>query len=207
MPRTHRSRTTAAGAALILSMLALALAACGSGGKSTASTTTAAQAATTHAPTTAPTPTTTAPAAKNPANSAALKKLSAGVEDLRKCLAKYGVPLPRGESAQAGGLFGNGKALPKGVTLAQAEAALQRCAGKGGTAKPGPIAGKALKGLGSNGKQLASGLDRFLTCLRNEGVKLAGSKGALGGLANLNLQDPKVKAAVETCSKRARAGK
>jgi hypothetical protein len=133
--------------------------------------------------------------------------LAAGVEKLRACLAKYGVPLPKPKPGQAGGLYGNGQGLPAGVTLAQAEAALQRCSGASSPAKiPGPLVGKTLKGLGG-GKALKTGLDRLFACLRQQGVKLAEANGAnhsLGGLAKLNLQDPKVKAAIEACRKQSK---
>jgi len=212
MPRMHRSRTSAAGAAMILALLALTLAACGSGGKSSSPAATSANAATTTtgAPSpsgTSTTPSKTAPGKTTPSKittapsvSPATKELAAGVEQLRSCLATYGVPLPKGvKPGQAGGLFGNGNGLPKGVTLAQAEAALKKCAGASSTAKPSPLAGKALKGL-VGGKALSKGLDKLFACLRQQGVKLAeGSGSSLAGLANLNLKNPKVKAALETC--------
>jgi hypothetical protein len=196
MPRTHRSRTGAAGAALILILLALALAACGSGSNSSTTAATTITASTTPAHTSTA-PTSTAPTSTAPTNTSTnptVKQLTAGVAKLRACLAKYGVPLPK-----AGG-YGSGQGLPTGVTLAQAEAALRTCAGAGAasTVKASPLAGKTLKGLGG-GAALASSLERLFACLRQQGVQLAEAKGSLGGLAKLNLQDPKVKAAIEVC--------
>jgi hypothetical protein len=99
---------------------------------------------------------------------------------IRECLQKNGITLPQRPSGQpapgVGGLLGGGGVggpqLPKGVTRAQFQAALQKCGGgarrPGDPGGPGGQAGRRRFGTPAFRTALAA----FATCMNRNGVKL-----------------------------------
>lgn len=80
---------------------------------------------------------------------------------VRSCLLKHGIELP----ARAAG-SGGGARLPKGVSAAELNAALEKCSGGGR---------RTLAGVAESSASAAGGdqqIVRFATCMRAHGVKL-----------------------------------
>jgi hypothetical protein len=172
---THRSLLTAA---LIAALACLGLTACG--GSSSSSTTS-----------------TTANAAKT---SSAHGHSGNGFATIRECLEKSGIKLPQRTPGQprvpgVGGPLG-GPQLPKGMTAAQFQAALQKCSGgrgfgragrpgepgrPGGAGAPGATGSQPGKPGGAGGPAarrhfgspvFRKALAAFATCMNHNGVKL-----------------------------------
>ncbi len=92
---------------------------------------------------------------------------------MRSCLQKEGITLPARPQGQprtpgAGGFLGGGGGagpqLPKGVTRAQFEAALKKCGGGRGFARPG--AGRF------NSPAFRTAVTAFAVCMRQNGIAL-----------------------------------
>jgi hypothetical protein len=170
---SHISRRQPA-AAVPLLCASLALAACGSSSKSPSTSSAAAAGARTGA---------------IPSTSAGASRISA----LRGCLQKNGVTLPKpGAGGALGGLllYGRGRPLPKGLSRAQYEAALKKCAGSLPPRRPFNSA---------TGRQA---LVRFAACMRQNGTNLPAPKTGKGPLFNtkgLNTSSPQFRAAFVKC--------
>jgi hypothetical protein len=150
MPQTHTSSSRSAIAAVVLVLASLALAACGSS-SSGSSTTTASTSAS------ATTPSKQRPGAGHFAA-------------LRECLQKDGITLPKrtpGQRPSPGthGFLPGGSALPKGVTRAQFQAALQKCGVSGGAFFAG-------RGGRFNSPAVKQALAKFAACMGENGVKV-----------------------------------
>jgi hypothetical protein len=184
--KTHRSKSAAA-VALVLLFAGLALAACGgSSGKTTSSATASASTSTT-----AGTSTTGAPKGAGAGRFAAL----------RECMAKNGITLPKRTPGArprpgAGGFPGGGAGpqLPKGVTRAQYEAVLKKCGGSSAFRGGGRESNPAFK----------QALLKFAACMRENGVKLPepnnSGKGPIFDTKGVNTASTQFRAAERKCS-------
>jgi hypothetical protein len=184
--KTHRSKSAAA-VALVLLFAGLVLAACGSSsGKTTSSATASASTSTT-----AGTSTTGAPKGAGAGRFAAL----------RECMAKNGITLPKRTPGArprpgAGGFLGGGAGpqLPKGVTRAQYEAALKKCGGSSAFRGGGRASSPAFK----------QALAKFAACMRENGVKLpepnSSGKGPIFNTKGIDTGSAQFQAAEKKCS-------
>jgi hypothetical protein len=190
MPQTetHRSRSAAA-VALVLLLACLVLAACGG---SSSKTTSSASTTTTGATSTTNGTSTTG----KPVPGAATGRFAA----LRECLKKNGITLPKRAPGQrrrpgGGGFLGGGGAapqLPKGVTRAQYEAALKKCGG-GAFGRPR-----------SANPAFRRALVKFADCMRENGVKIpepnTSGKGPIFTTKGINTSSAQFRAAEAKCS-------
>ncbi len=156
---THTRRPLILASALIAIVVCLALAACGGSSSKSA---TSANAANTSSTST---------------RGAAGNRFAA----MRECLQKHGITLPQRPPGQrrapgAGGLLGGGGAggaggpqLPKGVTRAQFQAAIQKCGASAGRFV-GPGGQNSRRHFGSPAFRAA--LAAFAACMNRNGVKL-----------------------------------
>jgi len=151
---THSRKPLLAGV-LVMALACLGLAACGSSGSSSSSSST-----TTNAANTSTTGAGTGPGARTGRFAA-----------MRACLQKEGITLPARTPGQprtpgAGGFLGGGAGpqLPKGVTRAQLQAALRKCGGGRGFARPGT--GRF------NSPAFRTALSAFAACMRQNGIAL-----------------------------------
>jgi len=168
MPHTniHIRRRTISASALLVVLVALGLAACGGSSSKSATSATAAKTSSTSNP---------------PGNRFAA---------LRECLQKNGVALPQRPSGQrrgpgaggqpgapgaggflgggAGGAQGGGPVLPKGVTRAQFQAALQKCGGGRGFGGRNGQAARRRFGTPAFRKALTA----YAACMNRNGIKL-----------------------------------
>lgn len=188
-------RKTAAAAALII-LAGLLLAACGgsSGGSTTPST--AGASASANAAATTP----GAPPGQGAGRFSAF----------RECLAKNGITLPKFTPGQhpsgGGGFLGGGgfkRALPKGVSAAQYEAAVKKCGGApGGGRFRGRFKG-GFKGFASS-PAAKEALDKFAACMRENGVNLptpnTSGSGPIFNTSGVNVATAKFRAAESKCS-------
>ncbi len=183
----------------MLALASLVLAACGSSGSSTAaSTTTSASAGTGTGTTTAP--------GTGPAGGFAGR-----ISAFRTCMAKQGITLPQRKPGQggAGGLLGGGSGtgttpqtpqLPAGVSKAQYEAALKKCA----ALRPkfgGPGAG----GINRTRSPLfTAALTKFGACMRTNGINLpapnTSGKGPVFNTSGISTTSTKFKTAEAKCA-------
>ncbi len=153
MPQIHRKSSRAALAVLVLAIAAIALAACGGSSKGTTTTTAASGASASsttgvHAP-----------------------ALSPNRQAVRECLQKHGIALPKPTSGRhrppgGGGFFGGGGPhgqLPKGMTVKQSEIIIRKC---GDGFRPGTFS------RGFNTPAVKKDLEKYVACMRENGVKL-----------------------------------
>jgi hypothetical protein len=159
-------------AVLILLLACLALAACGSSSTSSSSSTTASAS------------TVTTPAGKG--------DRAARFAQIRECLQKNGITLPRFTP-------GAGLQLPKGVSRAQYEAALKQCGGLRG----GPGAG-APSGLRLKNPKVKQAFVRFAACLREHGVKVGepntSGSGPIFNTTGINTSSAQFRTAEASCT-------
>jgi hypothetical protein len=171
MPHIDSKRRKTAMAVLILLLAGLALAACGSSSKSSSSSSTAASASTSTAPASK-----TGPAAR--------------FAQIRECLQKNGITLPR--FAPGGGLQ-----LPKGVTRTQYEATLRKCGGL----RTGPGAGAG--GFGVKNPKVKQAFVKFAACMREHGVKVGepntSGNGPIFNTKGINTSSAQFKTAEASC--------
>jgi hypothetical protein len=174
MSQIFRRQPTAA--VLLLLLASLALAACGSSSKSSSTSSAAAAGARTGAA-----PSTSATGASR-------------ISALRECLQKDGVTLPKpGAGGALGGLllYGRGRPLPKGLSRAQYEAALKKCAGSLPPRRPF-----------NNATGLQAFALQFAACMRQNGINLPVPKTGKGPVFNtkgLNTSSPQFRAAFVKC--------
>jgi hypothetical protein len=151
------------GAAAPLALTALVLASCG--GSSSSTSTSATQASAAKAPpgiATTTSPATTSPATTTPKRSSGPESLRKGVLALRECLARNGVNLPKPGSGKIG-------ALPPGVSKAQYQAAIRKCAPTASLpSTPGSVGGTK----GARPGRFQKALESFAACMRAHGIKL-----------------------------------
>jgi hypothetical protein len=173
MPHIDSHRRRPATAVLVLLLTSLVLAACGSSSKSpssSASTTTSASTATT------------------PLNKAGI---AGRFTQIRECLQKNGVTLPRFTPGQRP----RGLQLPKGMTRAQYEAALKKC----GVRRGGPGAGASRL----NNPAYKATLVKFAACMRQHGVPVSepntSGKGPIFNTTGINTSSAQFKAASASC--------
>jgi hypothetical protein len=175
-----RSSTTSKPAAAALSLLLVSLVLVACGGSSSSSTSKTATTA-------------TAGAAITPA------QITARLATLRACLTEAGITPPKpvpGQPLALGGAVGLGAQLPKGVTRAQYEAALRKCAlTRAGTSSGrGHLAGPVYR----------KALTQFAACMRQHGENIPApnttGKGPVFSTSGLNTQSPQFKAATVKCS-------
>jgi hypothetical protein len=151
MPHINSNRRKPAMAVLVLLLASLVLAACGGSSSSSSSSNARASAS-----------------ASTTGGAGPTGPRSGRFAAVRECLAKSGITLPKrapgtGRPPGTGGFFGGGtgRALPKGVTRAQYEAALKKCGGN--------LAGR---GRFFNGPARIQALMKFAECMRQNGVNL-----------------------------------
>lgn len=188
----NRCKRAAAGA-LVLVAAGLVLAACGS------SSTSSSTATGTAAATTAPAVGTVSPGGGSGSTGPAGAAGGGRFRALRECLAKNGITLPQRKLGQrprsGGGLLGGGggPSLPKGVTRAQYQAAIEKC---GGAALSRPRAN-----LKSPAVQQA--IAKFATCMRAKGINVpapnTSGKGPIFSTKGLNTTSPQFIAAEAAC--------
>jgi hypothetical protein len=172
MPHTniHIRRRAISASALLVLLAALSLAACG--GSSSKSATSA------NATKTSSTPSTSG------------NRFAA----LRECLQKNGITLPQRPAGQRGG-----PVLPKGVTRAQFQAALQKCGGGGGFG--GRNGQSARRRFGTPAFRKA--LTAYAACMNRNGVKLpapdTSGNGPVFSSKGLNTASASFKAASAKC--------
>jgi len=118
---------------------------------------------------------------------------------IRECLRRDGVTLP---ANRTGGLLLAGAQLPKGMTRAQAQAAMRKC-----------LVGRLLGGPGGRGVGVGvnrtgtsvfrQALSKFAECLRQHGVNVpmpnASGKGPVFSTKGLNTASPQFRAATAKC--------
>jgi hypothetical protein len=184
---THTRRPLILASALIAIVTCLALAACG--GSSSKSATSA-----------------------NAANTSSTSTRGAAGDRfaaMRECLQKNGITLPQRPTGQrrapgAGGLLGGGGAgapqLPKGVTRAQFQAAIQKCGGSAGRFV-GPGGQGSRRRFGSPAFRTA--LTAFVACMNSQGIKLpapnTSGKGPIFNTQGINTTSASFKAASTKC--------
>jgi hypothetical protein len=151
MPHINSNRRKPAIAVLVLLLASLVLAACGGSSSSSSSSNASASAS-----------------ASTTGGAGSTGPRSGRFAAVRECLAKNGITLPKrapgtGRPPGAGGFLGGGagRALPKGVTRAQYEAALKKCGGN--------LAGRERF---FNGPARIQALTKFAECMRQNGVNL-----------------------------------
>jgi hypothetical protein len=190
-------------AALTLALASVVLAACGS----SSSSTTVAQSATTSPGTgTSTSPGTTTPGAKSSTPGGLAGRFSA----FRECMQKQGITLPQRKPGQPGGglLGGAGAApaLPAGVTRAQYEAALQKCAALR-PRFPGRVGGP---GQRPRSPAFAAALVKFGACMRENGVALPApnttGKGPVFSTKGISTTTPQFRTAESKCAPLLRQG-
>ncbi len=180
-------------ASAIALLACVGLAACG--GSSSSSTTTSTTNASANAAKTSTTP------GRPPARFAAL----------RACLQKNGVTLPApaaGESPLGLGGPGGARALPKGITRAQVQAAMKKCGdGLRFRGPNGPGGQTARRRFGSPAFRAA--LTAFAACMRSNGVNLpapdTSGAGPVFSTKGLNTASASFKAASAKCQSVLRA--
>jgi hypothetical protein len=168
---------------LTATLLCLTLAACGSSNKST---------------------TTTAAASTVPKGVPNGAQLSAAAKTFRECMANHGIKAqPGARGGLFGGLIGAGAKLPKGVTLAQARAALRAC---GAGARPlGRLRAPNTKGFGNlQSPKAKKAFEAFSACLREKGVNLGAPNlsghGPIFSTKGVNVKSPQFRAAARACA-------
>ncbi|MGA9875506.1 MAG: hypothetical protein WBQ21_06835 [Solirubrobacteraceae bacterium] len=120
---------------------------------------------------------------------------------MRECLQKNGITLPQrapGSGRPAGGVgfrgAGGGPTLPKGVTLAQYDAALKKCGG-------GRFGASGFNR--ANNPVLKAALAKFAECLRSNGVNVpapnTSGKGPIFDTKGINTSSPQFKSAESKC--------
>jgi hypothetical protein len=185
---THKSKSAAA-VALVLLLAGLLLAACGgsSANKSTSTSASSTQSAAKSTSTTTTPTTSTTPG--GPAGAGRFAQL-------RQCMEKNGVTLPKrnpGQRGPRGGFLGGaaGPQLPKGVSRAQYEAALKKCGAGAFRDRPG-----------ASSPAFKEALARFAACMREKGVQLpeANTSGKGPIFAGVNTSSPQFKAAESKCA-------
>ncbi len=195
---SRRIRKTAA-AALMLALASLVLAACGSSSSSTA----------TNASSSASASTTPAPGGAG--------GFAGRISAFRTCMSKQGITLPQrkpGQSGQggAGGFLGGGAGttntpqLPAGVTKAQYEAALKKCASlRPSFGAPGAGGANRLKS-----PLFTAALTKFAACMNTNGIKLPApnttGKGPVFDTTGINTTSTQFKTAEAKCSAVLRSG-
>jgi hypothetical protein len=147
----HRNATRSLAIAVLVLLAGVSLAACGGGNSSSSNTSGAANSGTT--------PTVKSPSGKPPS--------TASNEALRACLKKNGITIPPGTTPATG------LKLPKGVTAADFQVALNKCS-------PGANAPKGTS-------KAPKGTSRFLACMRDHGA------------VGVSLTSPKYAAAYKIC--------
>jgi hypothetical protein len=188
MPQINRTSSKLALAVLVLALVSVALAACGSSSKSSSSTTAKASASTSTA--------------------GGTKGARGRFTELRECLQKNGVTLPKftpgkRPSPGSGGFLGGsggagGPQLPKGMTRAQYEAALKKCGGDFGR-------GGGFRGLGSrfSSPAVKEALNKFAACMRENGVNVptpnTSGKGPVFNTKGLDTSSAKFREAESKC--------
>ncbi len=198
---SRRIRTTAV-AALVLA-LALALAACGSSSSSTATSATSSASASTK----------TAPGTGGAGG------FSGRISAFRTCMSKQGITLPQRKPGQGGGggLLGGGAGtgtgttpqtpqLPAGVSKAQYEAALKKCAAL--RPKFGPPGAGGANRLKS--PLFTAALTKFAACMNTNGIKLpapnTSGKGPVFNTTGINTASTQFKTAEAKCAALLRSG-
>jgi hypothetical protein len=188
MPQITRTSSRPVLAVLMLALASVALAACGGSSKSSS--------------------TTTATASASTSTAGGTKGAQGRFTELRECLQKNGVTLPKFNpgkrpSPGSGGFLGGsggagGPQLPKGMSRAQYEAVLKKCGGDFGR-------GGGFRGLGSrfSSPAVKEGLDKFATCMRQNGVNVpspnTSGKGPVFNTKGLNTSSATFREAESKC--------
>jgi hypothetical protein len=199
----RRAGKPAAAVLTVLTLASLGLSACGGSSGSTASQTgTTATTATRSAGAS-----TSAGGSPSPGNG--IRPAGPRLPAIRECLQKNGVTLGKrtpgaggpsgGAISRAGGGVG-GPQLPKGVTPAQFQAALKKCAGGSLAGRSGrPGSGFARSASPAFGQALA----KFAACLRQNGVNIpapnTSGKGPIFSTKGINTSSPQFRSASMKC--------
>ena len=193
---TNAFRGPVIGILAILALACVGLTACGGSSKaSNAAATSSASASTA-----------TSGSSARPAPSAA-SAVRPRIGVVRECLKKNGITLPNQPNAAGGPPVGGvflGRQLPKGVTRAQFQAALQKCApGRVAGGTPGRVAGRAPGLRGPGAAKFKDALAKFATCLRQNGVSVptpnTSGHGPVFSTKGLQTNSPKFREASAKC--------
>ncbi len=196
---TISPRNSATAAALILLLACLGLSACG--GSSSSKTANAAATASSSSGSTGTGSTGTGSTGPGATGPGATGPGAGRFSKMRECLQKNGITLPKATPGARGprglGFLGaGGGALPKGVTRAQLQAAMQKCGGGGGRVLRGGPAG-------FSNPALKTALAKFAQCLRQNGVNVpapnTSGRGPVFGTKGLNTSSPQFRAATTKC--------
>ena len=193
---TNAFRGPVIGILAILALACVGLTACGGSPKASNAAATSSTSASTA----------TSGSSARPAPSA-LSAVRPRIGVVRECLKKNGITLPNQPNAAGGPPVGGvllGRKLPKGVTRAQFQAALQKCAPSrvaGGT--PGRVAGGAPGFRGPGTAKFKDALAKFAACLRQNGVSVpapnTSGHGPVFSTKGLQTNSPKFREAAAKC--------
>jgi len=185
---TNAFRGPVIGILAILALACVGLTACGGSPKASNAAATSSTSASTATSGSSARPAPSAPSAVRP---------RVGV--VRECLKKNGITLPNQPNAAGGPPVGGvllGRKLPKGVTRAQFQAALQKCA-------PGRVAGGAPGFRGPGAAKFKDALAKFAACLRQNGVSVptpnTSGHGPVFSTKGLQTNSPKFREAAAKC--------
>jgi len=193
---TNAFRGPVIGILAILALACVGLTACGGSSKASNAAATSSASASTATSGSSARPAPSAPSAVRPRIGA-----------VRECLKKNGITLPNRPSAAGGPPVGGvflGRQLPKGVTRAQFQAALQKCApGRVAGGTPGRVAGGAPGLRGPGAAKFKDALAKFAACLRQNGVNVpmpnTSGHGPVFSTKGLQTNSPKFREATSKC--------
>jgi len=201
---TNAFRGPVIGILAILALACVGLTACGGSPKASNAAATSSTSASTATSGSSARPAPSAPSAVRP---------RVGV--VRECLKKNGITLPNQPNAAGGPPVGGvllGRKLPKGVTRAQFQAALQKCApgrvaggtpGRVASGTPGRVAGGTPGFRGPGAAKFKDALAKFAACLRQNGVSVptpnTSGHGPVFSTKGLQTNSPKFREAAAKC--------